>query len=79
VYASGCCSYRIITASESNHYFPEQREKGKHEARLRVALDATPVVVFNQDKELRYTWIYNAKLAVPAEMPTCCRPMLQPA
>jgi hypothetical protein len=32
-----------------------------------VALDATPVVVFNQDKELRYTWIYNSKLAVPAE------------
>lgn len=38
-----------------------------NEARLRVALDATPVVEFNQDKELRYTWIYNSKLAVPAE------------
>jgi two-component system CheB/CheR fusion protein len=38
-----------------------------NEARLRVALEATPVVVFNQDKELRYTWIYNSKLAVPAE------------
>lgn len=38
-----------------------------NEARLRVALDATPVVVFNQDQELRYTWIYNSKLAVPAE------------
>ena len=38
-----------------------------NEARLRVALDATPVVVFNQDRELRYTWIYNSKLAVPAE------------
>ncbi|MFZ3203475.1 MAG: PAS domain-containing protein [Pseudomonas sp.] len=38
-----------------------------NEARLRVALDATPVVVFNQDRELRYTWIYNSRLAVPAE------------
>ncbi len=38
-----------------------------NEARLRVALEATPVVVFNQDRELRYTWIYNSKLAVPAE------------
>lgn len=38
-----------------------------NEARLRVALDATPVVVFNQDKALRYTWIYNSNLPVPAE------------
>lgn len=38
-----------------------------NEERLRVALDATPVAVFNQDKELRYTWIYNSKLAVPAK------------
>ncbi|WP_324734566.1 hypothetical protein [Pseudomonas paeninsulae] len=38
-----------------------------NEEGLRVALDATPVAVFNQDKELRYTWIYNSKLAVPAK------------
>lgn len=38
-----------------------------NEARLRVALDATPVGVFNQDKALRYTWIYNSKWPVPAE------------
>lgn len=29
------------------------------EQRFRVALVDTPVIVFNQDLELRYTWIYN--------------------
>jgi len=29
--------------------------------RLRVALLETPLVVFNQDLDLRYTWIYNAR------------------
>lgn len=29
------------------------------EERFRVALKNSPIVVFNQDKELRYTWIYN--------------------
>ncbi|BAZ37765.1 multi-sensor hybrid histidine kinase [Calothrix sp. NIES-4101] len=30
------------------------------EERFRVALKNSPIVVFTQDKELRYTWIYNA-------------------
>src|SRR5687767_10369150 len=29
------------------------------EQRFRVALIDTPIVVFNQDLDLRYTWIYN--------------------
>lgn len=29
------------------------------EERFRVALKNSPIVVFNQDKELRYTWVYN--------------------
>ena len=29
------------------------------EQRFRVALTNTPVAVFNQDRDLRYTWIYN--------------------
>ncbi|GAB4234591.1 MAG: hypothetical protein Kow00121_62340 [Elainellaceae cyanobacterium] len=29
------------------------------EERLRVALKNSPITVFNQDQELRYTWIYN--------------------
>ena len=31
------------------------------EQRFRVALVDTPIVVFNQDLSLRYTWIYNAQ------------------
>ncbi len=31
------------------------------EQRFRVALVDTPVVVFNQDLDLRYTWIYNSQ------------------
>lgn len=29
------------------------------EARFRVALANSPILVFNQDQQLRYTWIYN--------------------
>jgi two-component system, cell cycle sensor histidine kinase and response regulator CckA len=29
------------------------------EERFRVALKNSPIFVFNQDKELRYTWVYN--------------------
>ncbi|WP_051470070.1 PAS domain S-box protein [Fischerella sp. PCC 9605] len=32
------------------------------EERLRVALKNSPVTVFNQDRELRYTWVYNPTL-----------------
>lgn len=31
------------------------------EQRFRVALIGTPIIVFNQDLALRYTWIYNAE------------------
>lgn len=31
-----------------------------NEERLRVALKVSPLMVFNQDKKLRYTWIYNS-------------------
>ena len=32
------------------------------EARFRVALKDSPVTVFNQDSDLRYTWIYNPQI-----------------
>ena len=32
------------------------------EERFRVALKDSPITVFNQDCELRYTWIYNPQL-----------------
>ncbi|WP_017316186.1 hybrid sensor histidine kinase/response regulator [Mastigocladopsis repens] len=37
------------------------------EERFRVALKNSPIVVFNQDKELRYTWVYNPAFGLTAE------------
>ncbi|MGA3178875.1 MAG: response regulator [Verrucomicrobiota bacterium] len=35
------------------------------EERLRVALKHSPVMVFNQDAALRYTWVHNAPIGLP--------------
>jgi PAS domain S-box-containing protein len=37
------------------------------EERFRVALQGSPIVVFNQDRELRYTWIHNPALGYTAQ------------
>lgn len=34
----------------------------RSEERFRVALKDSPITVFNQDRNLRYTWIYNPRL-----------------
>ena len=34
----------------------------RNEERFRVALKDSPITVFSQDQELRYTWIYNPQL-----------------
>lgn len=39
-----------------------EEELQKNEERFRVALKESPVTVFNQDRALRYTWIYNPRL-----------------
>ena len=31
------------------------------EERFRVALKNSPIAVFNQDRDLRYTWMYNSR------------------
>ena len=36
------------------------------EERFRVALKNSPIAVFNQDRDLRYTWMYNPQLSRPA-------------
>jgi PAS domain S-box-containing protein len=37
------------------------------EDRLRVALKNTEAIVFHQDRNLRYTWVYNPKLGMTVE------------
>jgi PAS domain S-box-containing protein len=39
-----------------------ERRLRKSEERFRVAVKTAPLTVFNQDKDLRYTWIYNPRL-----------------
>ena len=39
-----------------------EEEMRCNEERFRVALKDSPITVFNQDCELRYTWIYNPQL-----------------
>jgi PAS domain S-box-containing protein len=38
-----------------------ERALAESEAHFRLALEGSPVVVFSQDRELRYTWIYNPR------------------
>jgi PAS domain S-box-containing protein len=35
--------------------------------RFRIALGKSPIIVFQQDKDLRYTWVYNPALELSAE------------
>ncbi|RCJ23593.1 hybrid sensor histidine kinase/response regulator [Nostoc sp. ATCC 43529] len=37
------------------------------EERFRVALKNSPIFVYNQDKELRYTWVYNPSYGLTVE------------
>jgi PAS domain S-box-containing protein len=43
-----------------------ERESAANEARLRVALGTLDMAVFSQDRDLRYTWVYQPQL-LPAE------------
>ncbi|MEH2108655.1 hybrid sensor histidine kinase/response regulator [Nostoc sp.] len=40
---------------------------GHSEERFRVALKNSPIFVYNQDRELRYTWVYNPPDGVTVE------------
>jgi two-component system, chemotaxis family, CheB/CheR fusion protein len=55
-------TFTDITATRKLH--AELRES---EARLRIALDSTSIVLFNQDTDLRYTWIHNPNPGFKAE------------
>ena len=43
-----------------------ERESAANEARLRVALGTLDMAVFSQDRDLRYTWVYQPQI-LPAE------------
>ena len=47
--------YRDITALKE-----VQAQHSLSEERFRVTLKNSPIIVFNQDRDLRYTWVYNS-------------------
>jgi formate hydrogenlyase transcriptional activator len=49
----------VIDISERRHAEEALR---RNEERFRVALKDSPITVFSQDPDLRYTWIYNPQL-----------------
>jgi|tagenome__1003787_1003787.scaffolds.fasta_scaffold20990085_22 formate hydrogenlyase transcriptional activator len=45
-----------------------EEEMRRSEERFRVALKDSPITVFNQDRELRFTWVYNSHFVSAEEM-----------
>jgi len=45
-----------------------EREATANEARLHLALADLDMALFNQDRDLRYTWVYRPQLAAPNEV-----------
>jgi PAS domain S-box-containing protein len=50
----------IVRDMTERHQAEEQMRRS--EERFRVALKDSPITVFNQDQDLRYTWIYNPQV-----------------
>jgi PAS domain S-box-containing protein len=48
--------------SEINEFMRVQEALRENEQRLKVALTCADIAVFNQDKDLRYTWMFNPQL-----------------
>jgi PAS domain S-box-containing protein len=49
----------LVLAHDVTERRRAERELRESENRFRIALAASPVVVFEQDRDLRYTWIHN--------------------
>src|SRR5450432_2003913 len=47
------------TAIDVTERMQGEQELRRNEERFRVALKDSPITIFNQDRELRYTWVYN--------------------
>lgn len=57
----------VVTFADVTDLKDAQRALALNEERFRMTLDGSPIVVFQQDRELRYTWIHNVTLGVAAD------------
>ncbi|WP_084324053.1 chemotaxis protein CheB [Methanolobus tindarius] len=53
----------VVTFADITSSINLQKALRLNEERLRVALKVSPVMVFNQDEKLCYTWVYNPNAA----------------
>ena len=56
----------VVTFADVTDLKDAQRALALNEERFRMTLDGSPIVVFQQDRELRYTWIHNVTIGVSA-------------
>ncbi len=52
----------VAAAVDMSEQYRAKEALRQNEERFRVALHNSPITVFNQDLDLRYTWIYNSNL-----------------
>ena len=62
--AGGGCVVTLVDITERKRVLEALRES---EERFQVTLKSSPVIVLNQDRELRYTWAHNTPPEFPAE------------
>jgi len=67
--AEGNINNAMSVISDITEHKRVQAKLRESEARFKAALENTPIVVFNHDKALQYTWIHNSDLCFerPAE------------
>ncbi len=53
-------SYRVLVALDIDRRRRAEEGLRASEERLRLALTSAPIVIFSQDLDLRYTWVYNS-------------------
>lgn len=63
--ATGKLSGAVMTIRDVSAAREVERATRQSEERLRTALVCSPVVVFNQDLDLRYTWVNDARHGFP--------------